>query len=81
MTLVALMVACGIAAQSPIFVSFEAQPDCSAPAVADVAAGSARSGDPASRWTTEIAAAAHRFGVQPQWIRVICRPKAVAFRR
>jgi hypothetical protein len=71
MGLVALVVACGIAAQSPIFVTLDDQPDCSAAAVANVAPGSAGSGDPVDRWAVEINAAARRLGIQPQWIRVI----------
>ena len=76
MGLVALVVACGIAAQSPILVSFGVQPDCSAPAIADVGRGSARNDDPVNRWATEIAAAANRFDVQPQWIRVIMQAES-----
>jgi hypothetical protein len=76
MGLVALVVACGVAAQSPIFVSFGMQPDCRAPAVANVAPGSAGSGDPVDQWATDIDAAAHRFGIQPQWIRVIMQAES-----
>jgi hypothetical protein len=76
MGVVALVVACGIAAQSPIFVSFGVQPTCSAPAVEDVALGSTRSDDLVDRWAAEIAAAANRLGVQPQWISVIMRAES-----
>jgi hypothetical protein len=76
MGLVALVVACGIAAQSPILVTLDEQPDCRALAVADVAPGSARSGVPVDRWADEIDAAAYRFGVQPQWIRAVMRAES-----
>jgi hypothetical protein len=69
-------VACGIAAQSPVFVRFGVQPDCRALAVADVAPGSARSGDPVNRWATQIDAAANRFGVQPQWVRAVMQAES-----
>jgi hypothetical protein len=78
MGLVALVVACGIAAQSPIFVSFGVQPDCHVPAVADVALGSAGSGKLVDRWATQIDAAAYRFGIQPQWIDVIMQAESDA---
>jgi hypothetical protein len=76
MGLVALVVACGIAAQSPIFVSFGVQPDCSAAAVADVRTGSGRSGEPLDRWAIEINAAARRFDVPPQWVRAVMQAES-----
>jgi hypothetical protein len=76
MGLVALVIACGIAAQSPIFVNLGEQPDCHAPAVADVALGSAGSGKPVDRWATQVDAAAHRFGVQPQWVRAVMQAES-----
>jgi hypothetical protein len=76
MGLVALVVACGIAAQSAIFISFGVQPDCGAPAVADVRTESARSGDPLDRWAIEINAAARRFDVPPQWVRSVMQAES-----
>jgi hypothetical protein len=67
MDLVTLVVACGVAARSPIFVSVGAQPDCAAPAMT----AHRDDADPIDRWTSEIAAASQRFGIPEQWVRAI----------
>lgn len=69
MDLVTLVVACGLAARSPIFVSVGAQPDCAAPAMT----AHRDDADPIDRWTSEIAAASRRFGIPEQWVRAVMR--------
>ena len=69
MDLVTLVVACGLAARSPIFVPISTQPDCAAP----VTMAPAHGADPIDRWTSEIAAASHRFGIPEQWVRSMMR--------
>ena len=76
MGLVALVVACGIAAQSPIFVPLGAQPDCAAPPMAGELAGFVGGDELVNRWAAEIAAAGHRFAIPPQWIRAVMRAES-----
>jgi Transglycosylase SLT domain len=75
MDLVALVVACGISAQSPIFVTLGAQPDCAAPTL--TGDSTAFVGDElVDRWATEISAAGHRFAVPAPWIRAVMRAES-----
>jgi hypothetical protein len=75
MDLVALVVACGISAQSPIFVTLGAQPDCAAPPL--TGESTAFVGDElVDRWATEISAAGHRFAVPAPWIRAVMRAES-----
>ena len=69
MDLVTLVVACGLAARSPIFVTVGTQPDCAAPVMMapEVGAGSI------DRWSSEVAVALQRFGIPEQWVRAIMR--------
>ena len=69
MDLVTLVVACGLAARSPIFVTEGMQPDCAAP----VTIAPDNGADPIDRWASEIAAASHRFGIPEQWVEAIMR--------
>lgn len=69
MDLVMLVVACGLATQSPIFVPVGAQPDCAAP----VMIGPYDGADSIDRWTSEIAVASRRFGIPERWVRAILR--------
>jgi hypothetical protein len=73
MDLVTLVVACGLAAQSPIFVSFTPQPDCSLPAATGESAPLSAENEMVERWAAAIDAAAHRFGVSAQSIRAVMR--------
>lgn len=72
MELVAFVVACGLAARSPIFVAVGMQPDCAAPAMIAPNYGA----DPVDRWTSEIAVASHRFGIPEQWVRTVMRAES-----
>jgi len=72
MDLVTFVVACGLAARSPIFVTVGVQPDCAAP----VTMGSGDGADPIDHWTSEIAVASHRFGIPEQWVRVVMRAES-----
>jgi len=69
MDLVTLVVACGLAARSPIFVMVGVQPNCATPAMM----ASDEGADPIDRWTSEIAVASRRFGIPEQWVRAIMR--------
>jgi hypothetical protein len=69
MDLVTFVVACGLAARSPIFVTVGVQPDCAAP-VMKAPDGDA---DPVDRWASEIAVASRRFGIPEQWVRAVMR--------
>jgi len=63
------LVACGLAARSPIFVMVGVQPNCATPAMMATDEGA----DPIDRWTSEIAVASRRFGIPEQWVRAIMR--------
>ena len=69
MDLVTFVVACGLAARSPIFVTVGTQLDCAAP----VMIGPDDGADSIDRWTSEIAVASQRFGIPEQWVRAIMR--------
>ena len=69
MDLVTLVVACGLAARSPIFVVVGIQPDCAAPAMIAHNDGA----DPIDRWSSEIAAASRRFDIPEHWVEAIMR--------
>ena len=69
MDLVTLVVACGLAARSPIFVAVGTQPDCAAPAMMANNDGA----DPIDRWSSEIAAASRRFHIPEHWVEAIMR--------
>ena len=69
MDLVTLVVACGLATRSPIFVPVGAQPDCAAP----VMIGPYDGADSIDRWKSEIAVASRRFGIPERWVRAILR--------
>ena len=72
---VALVVACGISAQSPIFVTLGAQPDCAVPPL--TGESTAFVGDElVDRWATEVSAAGHRFAVPAPWIRAVMRAES-----
>jgi len=69
MDLVTFVVACGLAARSPIFVTVGTQPDCAAPVMMATDDGA----DPIDRWTSEIAVASRRFGIPEHWVEAIMR--------
>ena len=69
MDLVTFVVACGLAARSPIFVTVGTQLDCAAP----VMIGPDDGADSIDRWTSEIAVASQRFGIPEQWVEAIMR--------
>ena len=72
MDLITLVVACGLAARSPIFVAVGTQPDCAAPVMTPPDDGA----DPIDRWTSEIAVASRRFGIPEQWVRAVMRAES-----
>jgi hypothetical protein len=76
MGLIALVVACGIAAQSPIFMPLDTEPECAAHPMAGESVGVAGGDELVNRWAAEIAAAGHRFAIPPQWIRVVMRAES-----
>lgn len=69
MDLVTLVVACGLASRSPIFVTVGMQLDCAAPVMMAPEVGA----DPIDRWSSEVAVASQRFGIPEQWVRAIMR--------
>ena len=76
MALLTFAIACGFAANSPIFVPFGAQPDCSASPVAGQSRALVHGEDRIVKWSAEISAAARRFGIPVSWVRTVMRAES-----
>ena len=76
MALLTFAIACGFAANSPIFVPFGAQPDCSVSPVAGQSGALVHGEDRIVKWSPEILAAARRFGIPASWVRTVMRAES-----
>ncbi|MDR3529302.1 MAG: lytic transglycosylase domain-containing protein [Rhodopila sp.] len=76
MDLVTLAVACGLALRSPIFVTFQVQPDCTLSAATEPSSAPVGHEALVDRWLPEIAAAAQRFGIPERWVCAVMRAES-----